>query len=238
MFAALPPPMPPGQTDPISWAAAFKNNWIVNPAMPLTVVSYPESVTMSPPCDPTVNVNFTRRMVAFPLTQNGPPGSVPNGQADWWQKYFSTSATGYSKRAWVQGHLLNHNVHGPGVAQNLVPITDALNRIMEKWCEKLIKARVQSGLILRYEVIAHWRGGSTEGTMNWLGNASKHALAMCKAFDGQHTKGECLAPTCVEWLASEITWDPSNSTWKEVQRIQFGGFDGIENGIFNNSWTQ
>lgn len=31
---------------------------------------------------------------------------------------------------WVQGHMLNDNIHGPGEPKNLVPITGTLNTNM------------------------------------------------------------------------------------------------------------
>jgi len=133
------PQLPPGQTDVQSWLNAKANNWIVDDKVPLTQVFYLDKVTLTPPCDNLTNHVFTRRMLAFPLTINGPAGSQPDGKSSWWTKYFNTMATGHAKRAWVQGHLLNHHIHGPGIADNLVPITDQLNRIMEKWAESVVK---------------------------------------------------------------------------------------------------
>jgi hypothetical protein len=230
------PSMPPGQTDQNAWVAALQNGWISNPNVPLTQVHYLEKVTLTPPCDPLTAHTFTRRMLAFPLTINGPRGSEPDGKASWWTSYFNTKATGHAKRAWVQGHLLNHHIHGPGVAENLVPITDQLNRIMEKWAEKVVKDMVLAkGYILKYQVTADWRCGMNVGKgADWQGNASKHAQAMHGSFDSLQ-KGECLAPTSLQWEACVIQWD--GRQWVEVAPVQFSGYEGIENGIFPNSWN-
>ena len=237
-FQALPqvPAMPPGQTDQNAWNVAFHNGWIVDKSQPLTQLSFPDKVVMSPPCDKGKAYTFSRRMLAFPLTQNGPPGSVPDGKADWWVNYFNVNTLGYAKRAWVQGHLLNHNVHGPGVAENLVPMTDALNRIMEKWAESVIKAEVDKGKILFYEVTVHWLAGSpSSASHDWIGGAQRHANDMCKNLDG-HKTGECLAPTSVSWSAFEIAWD--GKQWVKGLPLVFRGLQGIENFSYANSFNQ
>jgi len=230
------PPMPPGQTDQNSWTKAVNSGWVVDPKVPLTQVFYLDKVTMTPPCDKLTAHTFTRRMLAFPLTINGPAGSEPDGNASWWTRYFNTKATGHAKRAWVQGHLLNHHIHGPGVPENLVPITDQLNRIMEKWAEKIVKDMVLAkGHILKYQVTVDWRCGMrVGGGSDWIGNASRHAQGMHDAFDSLK-KGECLAPTSLSWEACLIQW--KGNQWMDGAPVQFSGYDGIENGIFPNGWN-
>lgn len=231
------PPMPPGQTDQTAWTQAWQNKWIYNPNLPLTVFGFPDKIVLTPPCDPTQTVTFSRRMVACPLTINGPAGSEPNSKSVWWTKYFNTTATGYKKRAWVQGHLLNHNIHGPGVDENLVPITDALNRIMEKWAEKVVKDYVAKGKILYYEVTVHWNCGAQVGTgQDWLGNAKKHPAEMHKAYGDEMVLGECLAPTHLEWAAHEIQWDTNQ--WKVVAQVPFKGYEEFEDHQYPNSFNQ
>jgi hypothetical protein len=177
-------------------------------------------------------------MVAFPLTLNGPPGSQPDSTAPWWSKFFSTSAAKYKKRAWVQGHLLNHHLHGPGTPANLVPITDQLNRIMEKWAEKRVKALVlMKRKVLWYQVTVDWRGGYRIGSdHDWQGNALRHAPSMCKVMDA-HFPGECLAPTSLSWEAREAVWSHGTGTWTLGAPLDFSGYEGIEGGQFPNSWN-
>ena len=231
----LTTPPPAGQTDLLGWANALRQGWIQDASLPLTHVEYSNVVNLQPPCDPGTTHRFTGRMLAFPLTLNGPPGSAPNGRSTWWSKYFNTRATGHARRAWVQGHLLNNLVHGPGKEENLVPITDELNRIMEKWAEKFVKEQVAQRKVLKYEVTVQWMAGMPAGSSSdWQGNAARHPQAMHAAFDNLQT-GECLAPTSLSWKAWEVNWN--GQAWAEGPPIKFGGYEGIENGVFPNSWN-
>ncbi|MEV7603416.1 DUF4157 domain-containing protein [Kitasatospora sp. NPDC089797] len=67
-------------------------------------------------------------------------GSAPKEKPSWWP---TTGATG----AWftnfmVQGHLLNHNVGGPGVMKNMTPITASANSAHHAKVEADVKAEV------------------------------------------------------------------------------------------------
>ena len=230
------PPMPAGQVDQIAWTDAYSKGWIVNKNLPLTVFSFPEKVTLSAPCDSGTTCTFSRKMVACPLTINGPAGSAPDGKANWWTSYFSNKVASHGKAAWVQGHLLNHNIHGPGVSENLVPITYDLNGTMSAWAEEVIKKEIlNKGKLLAYQVTAHWEGGKKVGSdSDWPGNAARHPAAMCAVLDG-HKKGECLAPTFLHWEAWEIAWNGTG--WAIGTAVPFRGYGGIENGIFPNSWN-
>lgn len=135
----------------------------------------------------------------------------------------------------MQGHLLNSLIHGPGTDQNLVPISDELNRIMEKWAEKFVKEQVAAKKVLKYEVNVQWMAGMTAGSSSdWQGNAARHPAAMHAALSNLQ-KGECLAPTSLSWRAWEVKW--SGQQWVQGAEIKFGGYGGIENGIFPNSWN-
>jgi len=69
---------------------------------------------------------------------------------------------------------------------------------------------------------------------NWLQNAQKHPGEMHNAFDDLK-KGECLAPTSLQWEACTIKWN--GLQWVDDQPVKFSGYEGIENGIFPNSWN-
>ena len=59
---------------------------------------------------------------------------------------------------YVRGHLLNHHLHGAGIAENLVPITDDFNKEMERNFESPVKRLVLNDRkVVKYKVTAVWR---------------------------------------------------------------------------------
>ncbi|MFF7993349.1 DUF4157 domain-containing protein [Kitasatospora xanthocidica] len=82
-------------------------------------------------------------------------GSVPKEQPSWWPK---TGATGtWFKNYMVQGHLLNHNVGGPGVMKNMTPITGSANSAHHSKVEKDVKDEVlNKGNVVEYYVEADY----------------------------------------------------------------------------------
>jgi hypothetical protein len=89
-------------------------------------------------------------MVANPLSINpgGLAGSQPREESKLW-KIVNKRYPG----EFVQGHLLNHHVHGPGIKKNLIPITRRANSRMERWGESMIKKAVlDENRTLRYIV--------------------------------------------------------------------------------------
>ncbi|HET6980074.1 MAG TPA: helix-hairpin-helix domain-containing protein [Pyrinomonadaceae bacterium] len=88
-------------------------------------------------------------MIADPLTLHpgGKAGSQPHQESKLWK------AVNQRERTYVQGHLLNHHVHGPGVIDNMVPITISANTRMETQGETRIKkAVIADNLVIRYTV--------------------------------------------------------------------------------------
>jgi hypothetical protein len=62
-----------------------------------------------------------------------------------------------NKRAYVQGHLLNHNVHGPGKRFNMTPITYSANAEHKEGIEKEIKERIlDNDEVVSYKVTAEY----------------------------------------------------------------------------------
>lgn len=41
------------------------------------------------------------------------------------------------------------------------------------------------------------------------------------------------------WIVDpcEVLWSAGSQTWRKGAPVTFGGYDGIENGIFPNSWN-
>lgn len=101
-------------------------------------------------------------MIANPLSQDHQPGSDSNKDSD--QDTLmsklggagNTSLPNHSK--YIKGHLLNHDVGGPGNAINLYPITADANDKHLKFVEKWVKASVQAGFVCYYRV---WVSGES-----------------------------------------------------------------------------
>jgi hypothetical protein len=148
---------------------------------------------------------FPRKMEAF-LTSTPPDnfrGSGPDGKALWWP-YFQERHKRHGS-FWVQGHMLNDNVYGPGDPSNLVPICSYLNTQMEAMVEGYVKKAVTAGYAVRYVVEAHWTGGG--------GDPAKHPAAIRGAYglaDGGGTLywGEQFAPSHLSWQVYLCNRDP------------------------------
>ena len=193
-------------------AIAFPNTSVNSTFISLTDIN--------PTLGTTVTFRFPKQMVADPLTISGAAGSEPNGKAAWWPYFQQRHSTG---PYWVQGHMLNHNVHGQGVPDNLVPISNALNTNMSAIVEEQVKNLVSQGKILRYVVTAHW-----EGAGGILPDVSKHPEGMRKVYgiqgvdpDGTLLWGEQFAPTRLSWELHEYT-DFKNRVVKLVALSRFG----------------
>jgi len=81
-------------------------------------------------------------MKAKGLDADHPKGTTPNG-LDTVMGWLQTDSSGGSAAdAYVRGHLLNHDLGGPGVAQNLFPITGQANIDHKNVVENTIKVWV------------------------------------------------------------------------------------------------
>ena len=77
----------------------------------------------------------------------------------WWAKNAPKD-----NQYWVRGHLLNHNVGGPGEKRNLTPITKKANSAHHSTVEKVIKlANETGGNSIIYEVTAVYDGKGPKG---------------------------------------------------------------------------
>ena len=92
-------------------------------------------------------------MTIEPLTKIGPPGTVPSASSEKWERL---NLRREGKRSYyIRGHLLNHNIHGPGSTwNNLTPLSQKGNKNHLSLVEKVVKEAVKKGSILYYQVIA------------------------------------------------------------------------------------
>lgn len=175
--------------------------------MPLpasTVLFYNTTLTDTHPITGVVeNITMANKMVSF-LSNVAPVdptirGFGPNGKALWWPNFQERHKT--SGLFWVQGHLLNDNVYGPGEPRNLVPISNTLNTNMLNLVEKEVKKAVNTqGKYVRYEVNAHWDQTPTK-TREVYGITGIDA-------DGSLNWGEQFAPTRLSWTLHELILNP------------------------------
>ncbi len=92
------------------------------------------------------------KVIAEPLTwvAGNTKGSSPKEDPVGWN--FANS--GVREGVYIRGHLLNDNIHGPGVAWNMVPITRTMNTTMESQAESKGKAVLKdTSKIMFYEAI-------------------------------------------------------------------------------------
>lgn len=90
------------------------------------------------------------------LSKEHPPGSAPRDYAPIWEN-LADLGSGLNKKVrkdwYVQGHLLNENLGGPGMRFNLTPITKQANNDHKAEVETGIKKKVNNeGLVLYYVV--------------------------------------------------------------------------------------
>ncbi len=91
-------------------------------------------------------------------------GSPPKEDPAGWDhavKLDTDPNTGKRRNNWVRGHLLNENLHGPGLAWNLVPITQKINSEMKGSAEAEAKEAVATkGNMVYYRTDVTFHGGA------------------------------------------------------------------------------
>jgi hypothetical protein len=115
-------------------------------------------------------------------------GSGPDDKALWWPYFQKRHKSG--PLFWVQGHLLNDNIWGPGDPRNLVPISNTLNTNMLNLVEKAVKTAVGNGLIVKYVVRVHWAQTPAK---------TREAFGLVDDGTGSLNWGEQFAPTHLSW---------------------------------------
>ncbi|MFF0411836.1 DUF4157 domain-containing protein [Kitasatospora sp. NPDC004745] len=124
------------------------------------------------------------RMLAEPLTLLAPPG----------QSGFEPEGGAWGLGA-IRGHLLNHHLHGPAEARNLVPMSASLNQQFEREVESPVKRWVlEEGRVLSFEV-------------RMLGSDEQFGM------DG--------VPTTLAYEVHECRQD-QGGTWQRAQRLLSG----------------
>ena len=101
-----------------------------------------------------------RTMKVDVLTSKGSAGSEPSVSSSVWKVLAQRRQGGRSY--YVRGHLLNHNLHGPGDTwKNLTVLSQEGNRKHLVAAERPVKIAVSSGGIVNYEVRADYQRSRT-----------------------------------------------------------------------------
>ncbi|MEM9685431.1 MAG: hypothetical protein AAF934_00735 [Bacteroidota bacterium] len=88
------------------------------------------------------------------LSRKGEPGSSPKETNPVYKALFLRKD---GKRSYyVRGHMLNDNIHGPGVLKNLTPLSQRGNKNHLRAAEETVKNFVNSGAVVRYTVAAKY----------------------------------------------------------------------------------
>jgi len=143
----------------------------------------------------------------------GYKGSAPDGKSAWWP-YFQqrhSVLTNGKKIYWVQGHLLNDNLHGPGTSENLVPISNTSNTNMETKGERTAKDLVKKGGVIHYTVTANWDQTPDTTFKNFGGYDAKAGTGLLP--------GECTAPTSLSWQVKTMK-EQTTDNWVDDQEVQ------------------
>jgi hypothetical protein len=97
-------------------------------------------------------------------------GSKPSTRPNWWPD--GSSAASQATKTWfsnymVQGHLLNHNIGGPGDdMKNLTPLVKSANSTHSKKVEQDIKGYVDKNYVVEYEVRVDYSNSPSAGDLN------------------------------------------------------------------------
>ena len=94
-------------------------------------------------------------MNATVRSENIVAGSEPFAKPAIWEK-----AQRRKKHDYVRGHLLNHNLGGPGAQYNLSTITNQANKDHSNSVERHIKTAVKGNNVVRYRVEVKYNGHS------------------------------------------------------------------------------
>lgn len=64
----------------------------------------------------------------------------------------------YTKNPFIKGHLLNHNLGGLGIAENMAPLTENANALHEMFVEQGVKNLIYNGYNVDYTITANVQG--------------------------------------------------------------------------------
>jgi hypothetical protein len=124
-----------------------------------------------PQYGPLTAEGYATSMKIEPLTKIGAPGTVPSASSARWERLNMRKET--SRSYYIRGHMLNHNIHGPGTTwKNLTPLSQVGNKNHLRLAEKDVKEAVNNGDILHYQVVAIYNRNKNNSIIDKLNKAN------------------------------------------------------------------
>lgn len=151
------------------------------------------------------------KMVASYLGPDHPGGSGPSGQDDLMGRL---ETTGNARTKFIQGHLLNDHVGGPGDAKNLFPITAKANNDHERLVENKVKTWVNQGYWMTYTVeVDYKRSKLTDSdiTQNYVTANFKCSGAVLN-LDNERSRSNKFSETIVSKKDINFDGDPRTTS--------------------------
>ncbi len=173
-----------------------------------------------------------KRATARILSQDGggSVGTVPRDNPPIWLAVKSRKSD-EQKRAYVQGHLLNHNVHGPGKRFNMTPITYKANAEHKVGIEKEIKERVlDKGQVVYYQVTAVY-GTHTKSPAYQALVALAEAGQASEKDARKLTMMEADRKLCTRFELKAHRLEEENGSWVKASTDQIKKYPNVENKI-------
>jgi hypothetical protein len=136
-------------------------------------------------------------MTAWLYPDDDIKGSVPSVRPAWWAAMTSDPGTdkNWVSNNIVQGHLLNHNLGGPGNdMRNLTPFAKSTNSQHHSYVEKMAKAIKARGNIAEYKVTVDYSSAPSPGDFGnkiaaaHVANFAKSIWCLLRECDGKTRK--------------------------------------------------
>ncbi|MCI0489628.1 MAG: DNA/RNA non-specific endonuclease, partial [Blastocatellia bacterium] len=149
----------------------------------------------------------------------GSKGSEPADDPPIWQAVQHRKSDD-NKRAYVQGHLLNHNVHGPGKRFNMAPITYTANAEHKNGIEEEIKKRVLvQNEVAYYKITAVYGTHPTSPDYTKLTSKAASTLTPDEQIQLRAMEADRKLPLRFEFDAHTLKND--NGKWIEDKKISY-----------------
>jgi DNA uptake protein ComE-like DNA-binding protein len=150
----------------------------------------------------------------------GSKGTEPADDPPIWQAVHNRM-NDENKRAYVQGHLLNHNVYGPGKRFNMTPISYKANDEHKRGVEQDVKKFVlDKNQVVYYQITATY--GDHPKSSDYLRLSNLAPSARSPLENDQLRTMEADRKLCTQLSFVAYTLKPEGSNWTKDQSISHG----------------